>query len=120
MTSSIANIPQVPLKDIDFQYFIELMIPFVEDGAVKNIYIEETRGPLDKIPRYDYNIYILYGDVSEYNKSFDVICGEMTIVGGFSHMLNSILWLTTPACRFTKIIQLKSKDKIKEEWVKLV
>ena len=81
----------------DFVNFVELMEPFVEDGAVKHIYIEKLFKPESYS---NFNVNVVLGDLSDYNKSFEITCGDDTVESRFLGMMHTILSNVNP--KFTQ------------------
>lgn len=102
----------------DFSDFVELIEPFVKDGAVKHIYIEK----LDKPERFrSFNVNVVLGDVSDYNKSFEITCGDTTVEGLFLGMMHSIL--TNVNLKFTRngvVFVEVSKEEVSANWEVLI
>ena len=76
----------------NFDNFVELIQPFIEDNAIKNIYIEKLETPTRFIT---FNINIVLNNLEGYDKSFEITCGDSTVEGRFLSMIHEILSATT-------------------------
>ena len=76
----------------NFDDFLELIQPFIEDNAIKKIYIEK----LEKPERFrTFNVITVFGNLDGYDKSFEITCGDSSIESRFLSMIHEILSATT-------------------------
>ena len=76
----------------NFDSFLELIRAFIEDNAIKKIYIVKLEKPV----RFrTFNVNIVLGDLNGYDKSFEITCGDSTVETRFLNMIHEILSATT-------------------------
>ena len=113
------------MRKEEFKDFVELVQRFKDEGSLKGIYLEEFENA-DELKRVSKLaktscMHIILGDISDYNKSSDIIMGESTAENNFVWSIIRTA-LVMGYCGVYSDINLdviKDYD-VKESWVKLI